>query len=232
MPVVQVSHNMRDYDQYSPKKSSMFSIPKNIVPNDSKTGSDSILGIYTLGAIRLGVLNQGQKVEDHSVFEYIYKNAWADHADIVSIQYAGTGALKTDFTRTGKRGKQGLVKDGINSVIRYFKNNFADGFRQDSIDLFLGNYQVDEGEGATKPCPLEDKKDLKYSALPIILLIAIAMCFLSLIIPSVLNHETLLFVMFWFGMVVATFIVIMYYGPEFVDYPKLQELRPIRMKYE
>ncbi|PRD23069.1 UNVERIFIED_CONTAM: Sacm1l [Trichonephila clavipes] len=181
---------------------------------------------------RLGVLNQGQKVEDHSVFEYIYKNAWADHADIVSIQYAGTGALKTDFTRTGKRGKQGLVKDGINSVIRYFKNNFADGFRQDSIDLFLGNYQVDEGEGATKPCPLEDKKDLKYSALPIILLIAIAMCFLSLIIPSVLNHETLLFVMFWFGMVVATFIVIMYYGPEFVDYPKLQELRPIRMKYE
>ncbi|GFR12108.1 phosphatidylinositide phosphatase SAC1 [Trichonephila clavata] len=181
---------------------------------------------------RLGVLNQGQKVEDHSVFEYVYKNAWADHADIVSIQYAGTGALKTDFTRTGKRGKQGLIKDGINSVIRYFKNNFADGFRQDSIDLFLGNYQVDEGEGATKPCPLEDKKDLKYSALPIILLIAIAMCFLSLIIPSVLNHETLLFVMFWFGMVVATFIVIMYYGPEFVDYPKLQELRPIRMKYE
>ncbi|GIY70231.1 phosphatidylinositol-3-phosphatase SAC1 [Caerostris darwini] len=172
---------------------------------------------------RLGILNQGQKVGNQPHFEYIYKNIY---------NMLGTGALKTDFTRTGKRGKQGLMKDGVNSVVRYFKNNFSDGFRQDSIDLFLGNYQVDESEGVTKPCPLREQKDLKYSALPIIMLLAIAMCFLSFLIPSVLNYETLLFVMFWFGMVLATFIVIMYYGTEFVDYPKLQDVRSIRMKHE
>jgi hypothetical protein len=32
--------------------------------------------------------------------------------------------------RTGKRTKQGAIQDGINSVIRYFKNNFFDGARQ------------------------------------------------------------------------------------------------------
>ena len=35
--------------------------------------------------------------------------------------------------RTGKRSTFGLLKDGINSVIRYYKNNFADGFRQVSM---------------------------------------------------------------------------------------------------
>ena len=55
---------------------------------------------------------------------------WADNADVISIQYSGTGALKTDFTRTGKRTKWGAIRDGINSLTRYYKNNFADGFRQ------------------------------------------------------------------------------------------------------
>lgn len=35
-------------------------------------------------------------------FRTIFQNIWADHADVISIQYSGTPALKTDFTRTGK----------------------------------------------------------------------------------------------------------------------------------
>lgn len=55
---------------------------------------------------------------------------WADHANSISIAYSGTGALKTDFIRTGKRTRKGLVEDGWNSVMRYLKNNFFDGARQ------------------------------------------------------------------------------------------------------
>ena len=32
--------------------------------------------------------------------------------------------------RTGKRSTLGALKDGFNSAVRYYKNNFADGFRQ------------------------------------------------------------------------------------------------------
>lgn len=88
--------------------------------------------------------------------------AWADNADICSIEYAGTGALKTDFTRTGKRSPMGLLRDGVNALVRYYKNNFADGFRQDAIDLFLGNYRVDENEGKLVKCPLKDRQEWKY----------------------------------------------------------------------
>ena len=55
---------------------------------------------------------------------------WSDHANFISIAYSGTGALKTDFTRTGKRTRKGLLEDGWNSVMRYIKNNFFDGARQ------------------------------------------------------------------------------------------------------
>lgn len=67
---------------------------------------------------------------------------WADNADAVSTTYSGTGALKTDFTRTGQRTKAGAMQDLQNSLTRYVKNNFLDGIRQDGFDLFLGNYKV------------------------------------------------------------------------------------------
>lgn len=81
--------------------------------------------------IKLGLIQTNHSFEYIAPsFEYLFKNAWADNADIISKQYSGTGALKTDFTRTGKRSKNGLLKDGVNSLARYYLNNFNDGFRQ------------------------------------------------------------------------------------------------------
>lgn len=48
----------------------------------------------------------------------------------MSILYSGTGALKTDFTRTGKRSTMGALNDGKNSITRYFINNFFDAYNQ------------------------------------------------------------------------------------------------------
>ncbi|KFV87959.1 Phosphatidylinositide phosphatase SAC1, partial [Struthio camelus australis] len=136
---------------------------------------------------RLGVLHVGQRIEEQADFEKIYKNAWADNANACAKQYAGTGALKTDYTRqvriflTGKRTQWGLIMDGWNSLIRYYKNNFSDGFRQDAIDLFLGNYSVDEVEPAS---PLHVKKDWKFLALPIIMVVAFSMCIICLLMAG------------------------------------------------
>ena len=73
-------------------------------------------------------------------FERLFKNVWANNADAMSFQYSGTGALKTDYTRTGKRTKKGAISDLRNSAMRYYLNNFHDGNFQDALDLFLGLY--------------------------------------------------------------------------------------------
>ena len=76
-----------------------------------------------------GVIEPGsnQVWENDSNLLSIFQNMWADNADAVSISYAGTGALKTDFTRTGKRTMAGAFADFINSASRYYKNNLTDG---------------------------------------------------------------------------------------------------------
>nr|NP_001036740.2 spermathreecae, isoform F [Drosophila melanogaster]ABI31191.2 spermathreecae, isoform F [Drosophila melanogaster] len=63
---------------------------------------------------------------------------WANNGDIISRQYAGTNALKGDYTRTGERKISGMMKDGMNSANRFFIQNFADSFRQCIIDLMQG----------------------------------------------------------------------------------------------
>ncbi|TRY76783.1 hypothetical protein TCAL_14766 [Tigriopus californicus] len=95
----------------------------------------SLLATENLNLVlrRMGILSPADNVLDQLEFQHIFKNAWADHADLISIQYAGTGALKTDFTRMGVRTKYGLLQDGWNSAVRYVFNNFTDGIRTDAL---------------------------------------------------------------------------------------------------
>ena len=46
-----------------------------------------------------GILADGETPGEDGLFDFVFKNMWADNADACSFQYSGTGALKTDFTR-------------------------------------------------------------------------------------------------------------------------------------
>ncbi|XP_077273121.1 phosphatidylinositide phosphatase spermathreecae isoform X2 [Temnothorax americanus] len=73
-----------------------------------------------------------------------FQSLWANNGDIISKQYAGTNALKGDYTRTGERKFTGLMKDGMNSANRYYLNRFKDVYRQATIDIMLGNSVSEE----------------------------------------------------------------------------------------
>ena len=75
-----------------------------------------------------GEVLQGTAYSEQLLWKF--RNIWADNGDAISEQYAGTGALKADFTRTGKRRiVRGGIADGMNSFSRYYLNNFVDGQR-------------------------------------------------------------------------------------------------------
>ena len=72
------------------------------------------------------------------------KAVWANNGDTISRQYAGTNALKGDYTRTGERNLSGLVKDGVNSASRYYLNHMKAGRQSEKITynflcIFLPN---------------------------------------------------------------------------------------------
>eukprot|EP01132_Coremiostelium_polycephalum_P007747 gene7747-9530_t len=103
----------------------------------------SMIGIKVLeNQLRKLGIEWNAKDPSHPISKQI-KLAWANNGDAISLQYAGTQALKGDFTRTGKRNTKGVFKDGVNSLTRYYINTFLDKIRQVSIDLFLGIITVE-----------------------------------------------------------------------------------------
>ncbi|KAF8204786.1 inositol polyphosphate phosphatase [Pholiota molesta] len=68
-----------------------------------------------------------------------HRELWAENGDALSRIYAGTGALNTSFTRSGKRTLAGVLSDATKSVSRAYINNFQDKGKQVAIDMFLGN---------------------------------------------------------------------------------------------
>jgi len=132
----------------------------------------SMLGrwIATRMLIDVGVLRPGEAAQDDPTFESLFRNVWADNADVVSRSYSGTGALKTDFTRTGNRTKAGALQDLNNSITRYVRNNFGDGPRQDGFDLFLGTYHPDSlSFGFLGGQQFADRRPLLIQAVPYVL---------------------------------------------------------------
>jgi len=55
------------------------------------------------------------------------RSIWANSGDSISLQYAGAGALKVEYTRTGNRSILGGLNDGMKSLTRYYVNNFLHG---------------------------------------------------------------------------------------------------------
>ncbi|OAG03782.1 uncharacterized protein CC84DRAFT_1165960 [Paraphaeosphaeria sporulosa] len=67
-----------------------------------------------------------------------FNTLWADNGDAISKQYAGTAALKGDFTRTRKRQITGALTDFGLTLTRYYNNIVNDYFTQAVIDYLLG----------------------------------------------------------------------------------------------
>ena len=76
----------------------------------------------------------------HPLSDYWMRHStlWADNGDALSKIYAGTGALKSSFTRSGKMSLAGALADVRKSATRLYINNFEDKGRQNMIDTLLG----------------------------------------------------------------------------------------------
>uniref|UniRef100_A0A2M4A9F2 Putative phosphoinositide phosphatase n=1 Tax=Anopheles triannulatus TaxID=58253 RepID=A0A2M4A9F2_9DIPT len=84
---------------------------------------------------------------------------WANNGDVISRQYAGTNALKGDYTRTGERKFTGIMKDGMNSANRYYLARFKDNYRQATIDLLQHNTLSSDAVstlGGTQPMVVDE----------------------------------------------------------------------------
>ena len=120
------------------------------------------------------------------------------------------------------------MQDLQNSITRYVKNNFLDGKRQDSFDLFLGTYRLDPA--TISRSPFEDNKALRVRVVPYILFFAVFMLLLNIIRPNYSGFKSvtsyLLLLLFWVSVVISGVRFALKHGDEFVQWPRLVKLPP------
>ncbi|GAA5978009.1 hypothetical protein JCM10908_004193 [Rhodotorula pacifica] len=87
--------------------------------------------------IHLGITS-AEETGMHDDLDVAFNVLWADNGDAISREYAGTSALKGDFTRTGKRDWRGAMNDASNSLARILQSTVTDFFKQAAIDYILG----------------------------------------------------------------------------------------------
>ncbi|KAF8943186.1 hypothetical protein BGZ47_005712 [Haplosporangium gracile] len=142
----------------------------------------------------IGILAADERFELFDDFEFDFRNVWADNADVISCAYSGTGALKTDFTRTGNRTKAGAIQDLQNSIVRYVKNNFLDGTRQ------------------IKALPV------------VLLVGAAMLVGSIILPENSLSTAVILFASFWLAIITYVFKFLVANGIQYVNWPKLVPL--------
>jgi len=87
------------------------------------------------------ILKPGEDWSD--AFEFWLRNEFANASDMISLQYSGQGALKTEYTRTGKRTNQGKVDDFVNSAKRKILSLTTDAQTEDTYRIVLGKHNIE-----------------------------------------------------------------------------------------
>jgi len=197
----------------------------NCIDNLDRTNVvQGLVGRHVLKALlaKFNIITSGSEALFPKPFEQTFKTVWANSGDAISLIYSGTRALKGDFTRTGKRNLLGIINDGVNSIMRYYLNNFADGFRQDAFDLFVGNYRIQNSVDIKFVSPFIKKRNEKRNLYVITFALAAIMFLMSILAPSEFSYlSKLLYVLFWFFGLFVVWRFFLNSGKIFVDKPSL-----------
>ncbi|KII93715.1 hypothetical protein PLICRDRAFT_88051 [Plicaturopsis crispa FD-325 SS-3] len=168
----------------------------------------------------LGILPEDASIDDYEAFSKDFREIWADHADLISKAYSGTGALKTDFTRTNERTKKGALEDGYKSILRYIKNNYFDGARQDAFDLVTGVW-IPRKNPATALFLVTDSRPLLIRSMPYVTFFSLFMICAGLTLPRTSDYSLFYYFMLWFSLLVVSLVFIFIHGIEYVNWPRL-----------
>ena len=158
----------------------------------------------------VGIIQENQIA--HSDFTQLFRNVWAHHANLIALQYAGSEALKTDVTRSGKRTVTGMLRDLKTALVRYYVNNFCDGRKQDSIDLMLGNYVLDVFE--TKSAKS------KIFLIPLIVIVTLSLLLLFALLFTETQEEFVLLLICMASVSIFSALMLLRHSQLLVDLPK------------
>ncbi|GMJ03236.1 SAC domain-containing protein 8 [Hibiscus trionum] len=171
---------------------------------------------------RLGVFASNEYISMFPEDYLKFRTLWAEQGDEISLEYAGTHALKGDLVRYGKQTVSGLIKDGMSALSRYYMNNFHDGIRQDALDLVSGRYTVSK----SNPSPFQLNSFESLSYLPVASALVIGGLTLTTfsIQQAGRNSQHYVSSVVWAGVTAGVMALVKANGRQFCSRPRLCRL--------
>ncbi|KAL8272502.1 hypothetical protein Esti_003625 [Eimeria stiedai] len=81
--------------------------------------------------------------EETFVLKDVFKKMWADQGDSISLQYTGTGSVfSSQIKQGGKSSFSSNLDHAIKAIGRFYHNTFEDAFRQECVDLLVGEHRL------------------------------------------------------------------------------------------
>ena len=93
----------------------------------------------------LGVI-EDPSVQYDSDAVNLFTHMWHDHGDTIAIQYGGSHLVNTMSTYRKINQWTSHSRDMVETFKRFYNNSFMDSQRQDTYNLFLGNYVIEDGQ--------------------------------------------------------------------------------------
>ncbi|ONK67920.1 uncharacterized protein A4U43_C05F5170 [Asparagus officinalis] len=168
---------------------------------------------------KMGAFSSIDCISMHPDIYERFKILWAEHGDEISLEYAGTHALKGDLVRYGRQTVSGLIKDGMTALSRYYMNNFQDGIRQDALDLISGHYSI-RRDG---PSPFQLNGFETFSYLPVASVLVVGSLTVTTLTLNQASRNAQHFVssVLWAGLAAGVMAVIKANGKQFCSRPRL-----------
>jgi len=168
----------------------------------------------------IGILPATASIDDYEALSKDFREIWADHADAIATSYGGSGALKSDFTRSNKRTWKGVLDDGVKSVLRYLKNNYFDGPRQDAFDLVTGAY-VPRRNPTAGMFLVTDSRPLVTRSMPAVAFFSLFMICAGMTLPRTSDYALIYYFVIWFLILIISLAFIFVNGIDYVSWPRL-----------
>ncbi|CAL9058475.1 phosphoinositide phosphatase SAC8-like isoform X1 [Musa acuminata AAA Group] len=168
---------------------------------------------------QMGAFSSSECISMYSDIYEKFKILWAEHGDEISLEYAGTHALKGDLVRYGRQTVGGMIKDGISALTRYYLNNFQDGIRQDALDLISGRYTI--SRSGPSPFQLNGFESLSY--LPVASALIVGGLTMTTFTLNQVGRGTQHFIssVLWAGLTAGVVALVKANGKQFCSRPRL-----------
>ncbi|XP_062095118.1 phosphoinositide phosphatase SAC8 [Humulus lupulus] len=168
---------------------------------------------------RIEVLDSSECISKFGEDYVKFRTCWAEQGDELSLEYAGTHALKGDLVRYGKQTLGGLIKDGMSALSRYYLNNFHDGIRQDAMDLVSGRYTINRN--GPSPFQLNGFESLSYLPVASALIVG-GLTLTSFTFQQAGRHaQQFMSSVLWAGVAAGVMAVMKANGRQFCSRPRL-----------